>query len=120
MKISFREKGMLTLTVALLALTTGVVLTQYADTEPYSVRLQTQWASEISAPTGDTGLEQVNINTADLNALQTLPGIGPALAQAIVEERQANGAFRFPEDILRVSGIGQGKWKKIQDYITVG
>jgi competence ComEA-like helix-hairpin-helix protein len=107
------------LLLLLLALMTGAVLTQSGDTETYSVRLQTQWVSEMGAPTGDTGTKQININTADPKELRTLPGIGPALAQAIVEERQTNGTFRVPEEILRVPGIGPGKWKEIQNYIAV-
>lgn len=120
MKISFREKGMLALTAALLLLTIGVALTRSEDTATYSVRLQTRWVSEVGAPTGGTGVGLVNINTASPEELQALPGIGPVLARAIVEERQANGSFRIPEEILRVSGIGQRKWKEMQNYITVG
>jgi len=50
----------------------------------------------------------VNVNTADVAAIaRELDGIGPAKAQAIVEYRQKNGAFRTPEDLLKVDGIGQ-------------
>ena len=50
----------------------------------------------------------VNVNTADASTLaQELDGIGPAKAQAIVEYRQKNGAFRGPEDLLKVQGIGE-------------
>jgi competence protein ComEA len=50
----------------------------------------------------------VNVNTADASTLaQELDGIGPAKAQAIVEYRQKNGAFRAPEDLLKVQGIGE-------------
>ena len=50
----------------------------------------------------------VNVNTADATTLaQELDGIGPARAQAIVEYRQKNGAFRTPEDLLKVQGIGE-------------
>ena len=50
----------------------------------------------------------VNVNTADATTLaKELDGIGPAKAQAIVEYRQKNGAFRSAEDLLKVDGIGQ-------------
>ena len=50
----------------------------------------------------------VNVNTADVASIaRELDGIGPAKAQAIVEYRQKNGAFRTPEDLLKVDGIGQ-------------
>jgi competence ComEA-like helix-hairpin-helix protein len=52
--------------------------------------------------------------------LETLPGIGPVRAQAILDDRQANGPFSVPEDLVRVSGIGEGTLEKLLDYITVG
>ena len=48
----------------------------------------------------------VDVNTADLQALCTLTGVGPSLAAAIIAEREANGAFFYPEDLLSVNGIG--------------
>lgn len=61
----------------------------------------------------------VNINTADLSELDELPGIGPATAQAIIDEREANGPFTSIEDIMRVSGIGEKKFEKLADRICV-
>ena len=65
-------------------------------------------------------LAQVNINTATAQELQTLNGIGPAKAAAIVEYRTANGPFKSPEDIKNVRGIGNGIYQKISSEITVG
>ena len=65
-------------------------------------------------------LAQVNINTAIAQELQTLNGIGPAKAAAIVEYRTANGPFKSPEDIKNVRGIGNGIYQKISSEITVG
>lgn len=62
-------------------------------------------------PALDSGL--VNINTASAAELERLPGIGPALAAAIVEERQRGGPYATPEDLLRVSGIGDKKLAKL-------
>lgn len=62
---------------------------------------------------------QVNINTADLTQLDTLPGIGPALAQRIVQCRETNGPFNSVEDIKNVSGIGDKKFEDLKDKITV-
>src|SRR5699024_10940966 len=64
---------------------------------------------------GMTG--KININTAGLEELQTLPGIGEKRAQAIVDDREANGPFRIPEDLTRVSGIGEGILANIIDSI---
>ena len=61
---------------------------------------------------------RVNINTADAAALETLPGIGPALAQRILDYRQAHGPFLRVEDIMEVSGIGKATFEKLSDQIT--
>lgn len=65
-------------------------------------------------------LSRVNLNTASAQELETLPGIGPMLAQAIVSDREQQGVFSAPEDIMRVDGIGTGIYEKIKDQITVG
>jgi len=62
----------------------------------------------------------VNINTAVLEDLDTLPGIGPVTAQKILDYRAVNGPFFNIEAIMAVSGIGEGKFEKIRELITVG
>lgn len=61
----------------------------------------------------------VNVNTANSSELQKLPGIGPSLADSIVEYRKQNGKFASIEDIKKVSGIGESKYNKIKEYIKV-
>jgi competence protein ComEA len=61
----------------------------------------------------------ININSASQAELETLPGIGPELAQRIIEHRQANGLFASIEAIQDVSGIGPGKFEEIKELITV-
>lgn len=61
----------------------------------------------------------LNINTATAEELDSLPGIGPSTAAAIVEDRERNGPFASPEDLMRVSGIGEGKFSKLKDRIRV-
>ena len=61
----------------------------------------------------------ININTASQSELESLPGIGPVLAQRIIEYRQSHGPFSNAEEIMDVSGIGPGIFKKIKDLITV-
>ena len=65
---------------------------------------------------GETAL--VNINTADEKELDSLPGVGPSTAQKIIEYREQEGAFTAPEDIMKVRGIGKGKYEKLKDRIT--
>ena len=62
----------------------------------------------------------VDVNTAGLDELMDLPGIGQARAQAILDDREANGPFRYPEDLIRVKGIGEGVLSGILDQITTG
>lgn len=69
------------------------------------------------AQRSSSGLK-VNINTADTTALESLPGIGPSLAQRILDYRQIHGPFARIEDIQEVSGIGPATFAKIQDLIT--
>ena len=61
----------------------------------------------------------VNINTASVAELQTLSGIGPSMAQSIIDERTKNGPFASVDDLMRVSGIGEKKLAKIKDCICV-
>jgi competence protein ComEA len=61
---------------------------------------------------------KVNINTAGIELLESLPGIGPALAQRIVDYRQSHGPFERIEDVTEVSGIGEAIFEAIQDLIT--
>ena len=70
-----------------------------------------------SAPALENGL--VNLNTADIAALMTLPGIGESRAKAIISYREQHGAFAKIEDIMKISGIKQAAFSKIKDKITV-
>ena len=66
---------------------------------------------------GGAGL--VNLNTADATALETLPGIGPALAQRITEYRQQHGSFKTVDQLDEVSGIGPALLEKLRSKVTV-
>lgn len=67
----------------------------------------------------NTDLEVVNINTATLEELDTLPGIGPTTAQKIIDYREENGPFSIIEDIMNVSGIGPATFEDLKDLISV-
>lgn len=91
------------------------------QSEPSSSTSQAKTSSSgasTSSAAGSTGAK-VNINTADADALTSLSGIGDVTAQKIIADREANGAFKKPEDIKRVSGIGDKKYEAIADFICV-
>lgn len=73
----------------------------------------------LETPTPIAG-DPVNINTADLALLDTLPGIGPTTAQRIIDYRNANGLFRQVDDLLKVAGIGPVTLERLRPLITVG
>ena len=72
-------------------------------------------ASKVAAQ-GSAG--RVRINSASVSELQSLPGVGPALAQRIIAER-SRGRFASAEDLLRVSGIGKAKLEKMRAYVDL-
>lgn len=78
-----------------------------------------QTAAEASGGAAGVG-GKVNINTASAEQLDTLPGVGESTAQKIIADREANGPFSSPEDLKRVSGIGDKKYAELADLITVG
>lgn len=61
----------------------------------------------------------IDLNTATLEQLESLPGVGPATAQAIIAERDRRGGFRSVDDLLDVRGIGPAKLDAIRDLVTV-
>jgi competence protein ComEA len=63
--------------------------------------------------------EPIDLNAAGLAALDALPGIGPATARAILEERARRGGFRSIRDLLRVPGIGEGRFARLKDRVRV-
>lgn len=67
---------------------------------------------------GDPGAP-INVNSATAAQLEALPGIGPTLAAAIVQERERNGPFRSADDLTRVHGIGAGRLAQLRDFVAV-
>lgn len=74
--------------------------------------VETTGAEEVSFP--------LDINQADSEALQALPGIGEVLAGRIISYRDENGPFSSPDQLMNVEGIGEKRLEAILDYITIG
>ena len=92
---------------ALLALTLG------------PVPLAAQESSRPAPRPPDAATAPVNLNTATAAQLESLPGIGPAMAQRIVEYRQQSGGFKKIEELMNVRGIGEASFLKLKPLITV-
>lgn len=75
-------------------------------------------AVDQPAPAG-SGKQLVNINSADAAQLAKLPQIGAKMAQRIMEYRKSNGGFKRVQDLLKVKGIGEKVFAKLQPLITI-
>ena len=102
-------------------------LTALADTEAVNLAEKLYDGQHIHIPAKEIFLQAqnssgssdlVNINTADAEKLATLKGIGPALAQRIIDYREQNGAFKSIDEIKNVRGIAQKKFDAFKDKIT--
>lgn len=114
-KITITEKILLLSAVLFLALVLGIHLWELrSETDTWSVRTQKAGSAESFE------LQTVDINTADVQQLQRLEGIGPVLAQRIVDWREANGKFTSAEDLLEVDGIGNAVLENMREFIIIG
>lgn len=75
--------------------------------------------SEVVSVSNAADSIRVNINTADIEELTRLPGIGPSIARRIIEFREENGPFSRPEDIMNVRGIGPSRFEQIGGMIEI-
>ena len=102
-------------------------LTDFADTQAINLAAPLTDGQHVHIPTKEiflqtaaaTSSELVNINTADADRLISLRGIGPALAQRIIDYREQNGPFKSIDELKNVRGIGDKKFADIKDDITI-
>lgn len=90
-----------------------------AATFPAGYAAGKQGSDSRTASAEDTS-QVIDVNTADIDKLVTLPGIGKAIAQRIIEYRKEHGPFKKVEELLNVRGIGERSLEKIRARITVG
>jgi competence protein ComEA len=76
-------------------------------------------AADASGQTAAQAPQKVNINTADKTQLESLPGVGEATAQRIIDYREKSGGFKDIEDLKNVSGIGEKKYAELADKVCV-
>jgi len=114
---------LLCLTVAFVGFIAGMLVGRGITQEPAIVQVSAEQTTQHSQPESEqasaNSQELININTASAKILDTLPGIGPVIAQKIVEYRQNNGPFEHISDLSKVDGIGPKKLLAVLDFITV-
>lgn len=81
--------------------------------------LEEAWSMKESGKADEASDGKVNINTADIEKLCSLPGVGEGRAKAIIEYRETQGGFRKKEDIMQVSGIGEKMYARMEPYLKV-
>lgn len=89
-----------------------------SDGEQIVVTKVGEGASGLSAGSAGGASALINLNRASVTELDSLPGIGPAIASRLVDWRNANGGFKKKEDLLQVKGIGQKLFAQIKDLVT--
>jgi len=120
-KNSLRDK--FTGTLGVLALTAGLGLSGIFVLGAWVPVAYAAPARSAGKPSASSAIDEksppIDVNTADADKLTTLPGIGKAIAQRIIDYRKEHGPFKKVEELLNVRGIGDRSLARIKDRVTV-
>ena len=122
MTVSKADKAALALCAAFVLFFAGWFAGELRRDESYTVTSDALFPADATpAPPQSTFVSDVlvDLNTAQLDDLTGLPGIGEAKAQAILDYRREHGPFRRVEDIMQIKGIGEGIFQQLEPYITL-
>lgn len=123
-----KRRALILSLLAAFVFSAGVLLLRFPWPAGGTAKISAKAVPETAILTGGDGEqpalellpgEKLNINTATAEELMMLPGIGQTLSQAIVAYREENGVFSSVEDIMKVDGIGEGRFSAIEEYICV-
>lgn len=93
---------------------------EISDGESIHIPTIEELTEDLSSSNGQSLDGRININSADINMLMTLSGIGESKAKQIINYRETKGSFKSIEEIMNIQGIKEGVFNKIKDEITVG
>ena len=106
--------------ILFLALLVGFFLGRNTGDNPIQVSTKPKITETVPPAPSSTAMEPININTASVEELTKLPGIGEVLAGRIIKYRQTHGPFQSLSELTLVEGIGLEKLNALKDYATIG
>lgn len=110
---------LIAITGAFLCLLLGVFVGRTANKSYIKLENMPSVQAQPTASKEPSTIGKININTATIEQLQLLPGIGESLAQRIIDYRNHNGDFSTIDELMHVSGIGEKKFDSIKNYVIV-
>ena len=97
----------------------AVAFALISSTALYAAPATTSKGEHASSSSNSQVVAKVDINKANLEELEAIRGIGPALAERVMTYRNENGKFKAPQDLMNVKGIGQAKFNRIKEQLVV-